>query len=105
MVIIASATGVVKEFYGHFANYLYENGVSVVTFDYGGIGKSKPISLREFRTSARHWATNDLESVILHVKEEYPDYPLVLLGHSLGGQLTGLTATSLLASKIILVVS
>ena len=103
IVIIASATGVVKEFYKHFAAYLYENGISVVTFDYGGIGKSKPISLRKFRTSARHWATNDLETVIYHVKEEYPRQSLVLLGHSIGGQLAGLTAGCLQASKILLV--
>src|SRR5690606_27154938 len=78
-------------------------GISVVTFDYGGIGKSKPISLRKFRTSARRWATNDLETVILYVRETFPDQELVLLGHSIGGQLLGLTATSLLASRIVLV--
>ncbi len=103
IVIIASATGVVKEFYKHFVSFLYDQGISVVTFDYGGIGRSKPISLRKFRTSARRWATNDLETVILHVRETFPEQELVLLGHSIGGQLFGLTATSLLASRIVLV--
>lgn len=103
MVIIASATGVVKEFYKHFAAYLYDNGLSVVTFDYGGIGRSKPISLRSFSTTAQRWATNDLETVITHIREEFPDIPLTLLGHSIGGQLIGLTPSSLLASGVILV--
>lgn len=103
IVIIASATGVGKEFYKHFAAYLYDNGISVVTFDYGGIGKSKPISLRRFFTTAQRWATNDFETVISHVKEEFPDLPVTLLGHSIGGQLIGLTPSALLASRILLV--
>lgn len=103
IVIIASATGVVKEFYKHFAAYLYDQGMSVITFDYGGIGKSKPISLRTFSTSAHRWATNDLETVITHVKEQFPDMPVTLLGHSIGGQLIGLTPSSLHASNILLV--
>lgn len=103
IVIISSATGVVKEFYKHFAAYLYDNGLSVVTFDYGGIGKSKPISLRTFSTTAYRWATNDLETVITHIKGEFPGMPITLLGHSIGGQLIGLTPSSLLASKILLV--
>jgi len=105
IVIISSATGVVKEFYKHFAAYLYDNGISVVTFDYGGIGKSKPISLRTFFTTAHRWATNDLETVITHVKDEFPDLPVTLLGHSIGGQLIGLAPSSVLASRIVLVAS
>lgn len=103
IVIISSATGVVKEFYKHFAAYLYDNGLSVVTFDYGGIGKSKPISLRRFSTTAHRWATNDLETVITHIRNELPGIPLTLLGHSIGGQLIGLTPASLQASKIVMV--
>lgn len=105
IVIIASATAVVKEYYKHFAKYLYENSLSVVTFDYGGIGKSRPISLRSFGTSAHKWATNDLETVIGYVKEKHPDKKITLLGHSIGGQLIGLAPSSLLAEKVILVAS
>ncbi|ADQ16380.1 hypothetical protein Lbys_0618 [Leadbetterella byssophila DSM 17132] len=103
ILIIASATGVVKGFYKHFASYLQENGISVVTFDYGGIGGSKPISLKGFSTSVTKWATNDLESVIRHVSMTWPHKRISLLGHSLGGQLIGITSSSLAADKIILV--
>lgn len=103
IVVIVSATGVVKDFYKYFAQYLYDNQISAVTFDYGGIGKSRPISLRNFGTSAHKWAINDLETVIDSVKQQFPKQELILIGHSIGGQLIGLTPSALTASKIMLV--
>jgi predicted alpha/beta hydrolase len=103
IVVIASATGVVKEFYKYFAHYLYDNGLSVITFDYGGIGKSRPISLRNFGTSAQRWATNDLETVLKYVSEHYDDKKLTVIGHSIGGQLIGLAPSSKKITNIVLV--
>lgn len=103
IVVIASATGVVKEFYKYFVQYLYDNGLSVITFDYGGIGKSRPISLRNFGTSAQRWATNDLETVLKFVSEHYDDKKLTVIGHSIGGQLIGLAPSSSKINNIVLV--
>lgn len=103
VVVIASATGVVKEYYKHFAQYLFEMGIAVITFDYAGIGESRPISLRNFNTSAQKWATNDLSTVIDFALQKYPYKTLVLIGHSIGGQLIGLCPNALNAKKIILV--
>lgn len=103
LVLIASATGVVQDFYAPFATYLQEQGISVVCFDYGGIGRSKPISLRRFSTSALRWANNDLESMIQYCKTTFPRKELVLLGHSIGGQLIGLAPSASRAGKLILV--
>ncbi len=103
LVLIASATGVVNDFYKHFASYLQEQGISVVCFDYGGIGRSKPISLRRFSTSALRWASNDLETMIDYCTATFPHKELVLLGHSIGGQLIGLAPSSRRAAKLILV--
>lgn len=103
IVVIASATGVVKEFYKYFVQYLYDNGLSVITFDYGGIGKSRPISLRNFGTSAQRWATNDLETVLKYVSKHYGDKKLTVIGHSIGGQLIGLAPSSSKINNIVLV--
>jgi predicted alpha/beta hydrolase len=103
LVLIASATGVVKDFYKHFATYLQEQGVSVICFDYGGIGRSKPISLKAFSTSVQRWATNDLESMILYCRSTFPEKELVLLGHSIGGQLIGMAPSAKEAAKVVLV--
>ena len=46
VVIINPATSVHSRYYSHFANYLYANGFDVVTYDYRGIGNSRPNTMR-----------------------------------------------------------
>lgn len=75
----------------------------MITFDYVGIGGSLKTHIRNIKTSIYDWANNDLEAVINHCKSAYPDLNLILMGHSMGGQLIGLTEKSLTANKIILV--
>lgn len=103
IVVIASATGVVQQFYKHFATYLQENNISVISFDYGGIGGSRPLSLRKFDTSAQKWANNDLETVIQYAREKYSDKKLTLIGHSIGGPLIGLTPSAVEAENIVFI--
>ena len=45
ILIMASATGVKQEYYQKFAQFIANNGISVLTFDYTGIGRSlkKPV--------------------------------------------------------------
>lgn len=44
-VIISSATGVLRRYYRPFADYLTSLGFDAVTFDYRGIGASRPTSI------------------------------------------------------------
>lgn len=105
VVIIGSATGVKQEYYSHFAEYLAQHGVTVYTFDYGGINLSKKASLRSFDTSLTHWAINDIESVLQHVKKQHPTQNIHYLGHSIGGQLLGLVPSNHLFENVVLVAS
>lgn len=102
-VIIASATGVKQTLYLKFSEFLRQQNFTVYTFDYAGIGASKHQSLKKFNTSASSWATNDLEAVISHVKQNNKDTKLIILGHSIGGQLIGLAPSSKFADGILLV--
>ena len=104
-VLISSATGVKQRLYYKFSEFLRQNNFNVYTFDYAGIGSSKQESLKKFNTSASSWATNDLEAVINHVKLHNKDTKLIIIGHSIGGQLIGLAPSSKLADGIILVAS
>ncbi|MDD5151971.1 MAG: alpha/beta hydrolase [Flavobacterium sp.] len=103
VLIIASATGVKQGFYKNFSNFISVNGITVVTFDYAGIGFSlkQPIKLQT--NNASDWGRNDLESVIKYVKENYQTSKITILGHSIGGQLIGLAKSSLQVQKLILV--
>lgn len=105
IAIIASATGVKKEYYTKFAQFLADSGVTTYTFDYGGINHSKKTSLRSFDTSLTNWATNDIESVLLFVKQQHPNAKIHYIGHSIGGQLLGLVPSNHLLSNVVLVAS
>ncbi len=103
VLIIASATGVKQEYYQKFSEYLSDNGVSVLTFDYSGIGRSLTKPIKELNSNAADWGKNDLEYVIQYAIRKYPNSKKVILGHSIGGQLIGLAKSSTKFDKIILV--
>lgn len=90
VVLIASATGVLQTYYRHFAAWLAERGITVVTFDYTGIGASRPTRMRSCTATAQSWATHDLSVMIEHVHATFRPRRLLVLGHSIGGQLAGL---------------
>lgn len=103
VLIIAPATGVKQSFYKKFASYLAGNHITVITFDYFGIGKSLKQPIKTITQNAASWGQNDLEAVIAYSKTTFANLPLALLGHSIGGQLIGLAPSSIVAEKIILV--
>lgn len=90
-VVIGGAMGVAQDFYAPFAQWLAGRGWRVTTFDYRGVGRSRPAgrSLRGFRADLFDWAA-DYAAVIDHARAALPQRPLYLLGHSLGAQLPGL---------------
>ena len=47
-IILAGATGVPQAFYRRFAEYAATYGYNVITFDYRGIGRSKPADFKNF---------------------------------------------------------
>lgn len=92
-VVVASAMGVRQDFYTPFAQWLASQGWRVTTFDYRGMGDSKPNTshggLEGFVADLNDWA-NDYACVVDHAHAAMPTAPLYLLGHSLGAQLPGL---------------
>lgn len=89
-VIINSATAVPRRFYRHFAAALAEQGYGVLTYDYRGIGGSRPESLRGFQARTRDWVLLDMSAVVRWARDHGADGKLFLIGHSVGGQLAGL---------------
>lgn len=102
-ILIASATGVKKEYYQKFAEFLSRENFNVYTFDYEGIGESRQEPIKKNTASASSWTLNDLDAAIKHIKGIHSDTKLILIGHSIGGQLIGLAPSSRLADAIILV--
>lgn len=90
VVVINSATGVPQRFYRHLAAGLVAAGYTAVTYDYRGIGGSKPARLRGFPARARDWALLDMAGVVDWVAAELEPRRIFLAGHSIGGQVAGM---------------
>ncbi|MEM9334462.1 MAG: alpha/beta fold hydrolase [Pseudomonadota bacterium] len=90
LVIINSATAVSRRFYRYYAAALADAGFRVITFDYRGIGESRPDSLRGFTVRSRDWVFGDMAGVLRFARRAYKPSKLFLIGHSIGGQLAGL---------------
>ena len=88
-VVIASATAVRRRYYDAFARWLSARRFRVVTFDYRGIGDSRPPRLRGFAARMCDWGELDLAGVVDWASGQWPASPLRLVGHSVGGQLVG----------------
>jgi predicted alpha/beta hydrolase len=89
-VLVHSATAVPQGYYGRFADFLARQGMRVLTYDYRGIGRSRPRNLRGFQASMTEWAELDARAAHEVVRKHWGHEPLALVGHSFGGQLLGL---------------
>ena len=90
VVIVNSATAVPRGYYEAFARFLAEEGYTVVTYDYRGIGESRPASLRGFVCKASDWGLLDMPGVLNWVLAEFDPATLFVIGHSAGGQQAGM---------------
>lgn len=87
-LLVAGATGVPQGFYRRFTDYASARGYEALTFDYRGIGRSRPASLKGFEMEYLDWARLDLAAAVEQIDPERG--PLYLVGHSFGGHAFGL---------------
>jgi len=90
VAVISSAAGVPRGYYRAFASWLAERGYATLTYDYRGIGGSRrgpPRALRHDTASMRDWATLDMSAAIAaaEARRSTQGLPLLLVGHSFGG--------------------
>ncbi|MEM7432129.1 MAG: alpha/beta fold hydrolase [Pseudomonadota bacterium] len=90
VVVISSATAVPRQFYRHYANALQTAGFAVITYDYRGVGESKPETLKGFEARAQDWALLDTAGVIDWLQVNLRPKNVFIVGHSYGGQTAGL---------------
>ena len=79
-LIVAGATAVPQGFYRRFAQHAAARGFETLTFDYRGIGRSAPATLKGFRMDLLDWARQDLAAAVDSMARG--DVPLYLVGHS-----------------------
>lgn len=87
-IVVAGATGVPQTFYARFAEHAATRGFTTLTFDYRGIGQSRPASLAGFEATFLDWARLDLAAAVEMMADA--TVPLFVVGHSFGGHALGL---------------
>ena len=92
VLIFLSALGTPSRVYARFARELVTHGVQVCAPDWRGIDSSSVRAGRARDCGDRHLVELDLASLITSVRDTFPDAPIWLGGHSLGGQLSLLGA-------------
>jgi len=89
-VIVNPATGVLARYYHRYAQFLVRHGFDVLTFDYRGIGQSRPVKLRGAGYRWRDWGERDFDAALQWLISHRRSDPLMVVGHSVGGFLPGL---------------
>lgn len=90
VLLINSATGVKQQIYFSFAQFFMQKGFTVITYDYAGIGLSKPLKMKNFKASMRTWGTKDFKTLTDYLQEKFPAYKKYCLGHSVGALILGM---------------
>ncbi|PDT20014.1 alpha/beta hydrolase family protein [Rhizobium hidalgonense] len=89
-VIINPATGVLARYYHYYARFLAAHGFDVLTYDYRGIGRSRPAQLKGCGYRWREWGEKDFDAALCFM-DGRSDQPIYVVGHSIGGFLPGLS--------------
>ncbi len=103
IAVINPATGVLARYYHRYSAYLAANGFDVLTYDYRGIGASRPASLRGCRYKWQDWGTKDFDAALRYAASQAPGAALVVVGHSIGGYLPGLSPHAERISRLLTV--
>lgn len=103
LLLINSATGVKQQVYFSFAKYFAENGFTAITYDYRGIGDSKPKKMNGFHATMRIWGTDDFKTVTDFIKKNYQNHQKFCLGHSVGALIIGMNENAHIFDKFIFV--
>lgn len=89
LVVVAPATGVARRYYRAFAADLAGAGFAALTLDYRGTGGSRPARLSGFEAAMHQWGERDLAGALEWLTDRFPGRPLLVVGHSVGGQVLG----------------
>lgn len=84
VILLAHGLGEHSGRYGHVIHRLQERHLSVVRFDWRGHGRSEGK-----RGHAPNYRTllDDLSLMFRRTRERFPETPIILMGHSLGGNI------------------
>ncbi|MEO8305022.1 MAG: alpha/beta fold hydrolase [Betaproteobacteria bacterium] len=103
VALINAGAGIASKYYDRFAAFLAERGIPTLVYDYRGIGRSRPDSLKGFQASVEEWGSKDCAAAICWLRNRFPGARLIVIGHSIGGFVTGFVTNGALIDRLLLV--
>lgn len=83
LLVLVHGLGEHSDRYQHVVNHLVPQGMAIHTFDHRGHGRSAERPLAHVNSWSEY--LGDLDAFITMVRQQAPDLPLFLMGHSMGG--------------------
>ncbi|MDT9001993.1 alpha/beta fold hydrolase [Paucibacter sp. APW11] len=107
LLLISPATGVPQRFYTAFARHFAQRGWDVLSWDVRGIAASRQGPAAADAARLRDWGQLDLEAALQHAHQRlgYDWAQICLLGHSSGGNLSGLAPSLARLPRMALIAS
>lgn len=103
VAIVNAGAGIALSYYDRFGAFLAEHGIPTVLYDYRGIAGSRPRSLVGFRASVEEWGSKDCAAVLDWASTQFPGARIFVIGHSVGGFVTGFAGNGSLIDRMLLV--
>lgn len=82
-------TAAKKEFYLPFLEYLASHNYACCLWDYRGNGESAPPTLKNCNYNCQDYGIKDMPTIKDYLVNRFPNLPILLFGHSVGGQQAG----------------
>jgi predicted alpha/beta hydrolase len=102
-VVLHGGAGIPALRYRRFARFLARSGMPVLTYDFRGIGLSRPPALRGFQSAIEDWAEYDCGAAIGWLRERFAHAELIGIAHSLGTLLFGGAHNSAEQARMVLI--
>ena len=103
VAVVHCGAGVPARRYQHFAAFLAGAGIPTLTYDYRGIGQSRPNGLRGFAAELEDWSEYDCAAAIAWLRVRFPDAEIVGIAHSAGAWLVGGAGNAAEQARLVLI--
>jgi predicted alpha/beta hydrolase len=102
-VVLHGGAGIPALHYRRFARFLARAGMPVLTYDYRGVGMSRPPALRGFRSVIEDWAEFDCSAAIGWMRGHLARATLIGIAHSLGALIFGGAHNAAAQGRLVLI--
>jgi predicted alpha/beta hydrolase len=103
VALLHPGAGLAAARYARFASFLAEAGIATLTYDYRGIGLSRPGKLAGFNATLEDWSEYDCAAAISWLRGRFPDAEVIGIAHSVGALLVGGAANAAEQARLVLI--